>query len=72
MSGINARTEYELNAGGKPVGNDVKKIQADAIRWLAQQHFDECLEDRPIQNWMRIWADKVESGWIEAKVRGEK
>lgn len=23
------------------------------LDWLAQQHFDQCLEERPIQDWIR-------------------
>jgi len=25
----------------------------EALDWLAQQHFDQCREERPIQNWIR-------------------
>jgi hypothetical protein len=25
----------------------------EALDWLAQQHFDQCQEERPIQNWIR-------------------
>ena len=25
----------------------------EALDWLAQQHFDQCLEERPIQNWIK-------------------
>jgi hypothetical protein len=25
----------------------------ETLDWLAQQHFDRCREERPIQNWIR-------------------
>lgn len=26
---------------------------AETLDWLAQQHFNQCREERPIQNWIR-------------------
>ena len=50
---------------------ELKKIQADAIRWLAQEHWDECREDRPIQNWMQLVADRIEDGFFKVELRKE-
>ncbi len=61
--------QSEINALRKALmyanNTDVNKIKADAIRWLAQEHWHECREDRPVQYWMRVWADKIEKGSIK-------
>ena len=41
------------------------KTQADAIRWLAKEHWNECRETRPVQYWMMSWADKIEKEGIK-------
>ena len=49
------------------MSDELKKIQADSIRWLAQEHWDECREDRPIQHWMKLVADRIEDGFFKVE-----
>jgi hypothetical protein len=64
MSGINARTEYELNAGGEPVKN--------ATYWKRQ--YDKLKKEQEVlldaRSYMLGYMDGKEG--LEAKVRGEK
>lgn len=57
-------TDVALYHSEKPKNNNA--IHAQALRWLAGEHFSECLEKRPIQHWIMLWADRVEKDGISA------
>lgn len=48
-TGIDNQYEY-----GESIPREVLKGFADAvIDWVAKQHYDQCQEQRPVQNWIR-------------------
>lgn len=43
----------------------------ETLDWLAQQHFDQCREERPIQDWMRKMKSQLPAQPEHEFVRGE-
>lgn len=47
-------SEANNMSGWRKRGGGVKQMTPEeTLDWLAQQHFDQCREERPIQEWIR-------------------